>query len=114
MLATLPIAFWELSVGTWLLVKGFTPSPATANLTKVDLTDRSTGAWTSSAPRAQLRRTTATEDSRSRAAPGPPPSTVPGAHMITVEAVTKRNGPYIAVNDVERDLRRCDAPSWSH
>lgn len=36
MLATLPIAFWELSVGTWLLVKGFTPSPVTANLTRVD------------------------------------------------------------------------------
>src|SRR3954468_1610491 len=36
MLATLPIAAWELSVGTWMLVKGFTPSPITANLTKVD------------------------------------------------------------------------------
>jgi len=36
MLATVPIAFWELSVGTWMLVKGFKPSPVTANLTKVD------------------------------------------------------------------------------
>ena len=36
MLATLPIAAWELSVGTWLLVKGFKPSPVTAGLTKVD------------------------------------------------------------------------------
>jgi uncharacterized protein DUF4386 len=36
MIATLPIAFWELSVGTWMLVKGFKPSPVTANLTKVD------------------------------------------------------------------------------
>ena len=32
--------------------------------------------------------------------------------MITVEAVTSAIGPYIAVNDVERDLPRCDAPSW--
>jgi len=36
MLATLPIAFWELSVGTWLLVKGFNPSPVTADMTKVE------------------------------------------------------------------------------
>ena len=36
MLATLPIASWELSVGTWMLVKGFKPSPVTAGLTKVD------------------------------------------------------------------------------
>jgi len=36
MLATLPIAAWELSVGTWMLVKGFKPSPVTANLTSVD------------------------------------------------------------------------------
>lgn len=36
MLATLPIAFWELSVGIWMTVKGFKPSPITANLTKVD------------------------------------------------------------------------------
>ena len=36
MLATLPIAAWELSVGTWMLVKGFKPSPVTAGLTKVD------------------------------------------------------------------------------
>jgi len=36
MLATLPIAAWELSVGTWMLVKGFKPSPITAGLTQVD------------------------------------------------------------------------------
>ena len=36
MLATLPIACWELSVGTWMTVKGFRPAPITANLTKVD------------------------------------------------------------------------------
>jgi hypothetical protein len=36
MLATLPIACWELSVGTWMTVKGFKPAPITANLTKVD------------------------------------------------------------------------------
>lgn len=35
-LATLPIAAWELSVGTWMLVKGFKPAPITAGLTKVD------------------------------------------------------------------------------
>jgi hypothetical protein len=36
MLATLPIAFWELSVGIWMAVKGFKPAPVTANLAKVD------------------------------------------------------------------------------
>jgi Domain of unknown function (DUF4386) len=36
MLATLPIAFWELSVGTYMTVKGFKPAPITAGLTKVD------------------------------------------------------------------------------
>ena len=36
LLATLPIAFWELSVGIWMTVKGFKPSPITANLTNVD------------------------------------------------------------------------------
>ena len=36
MLATLPIAGWELSVGTWMAVKGFKPAPVTAHLTKVD------------------------------------------------------------------------------
>lgn len=36
MLATLPIAFWELSVGTWMTVKGFKASPITANITKFD------------------------------------------------------------------------------
>jgi hypothetical protein len=35
MLATLPIAAWELSVGTWMLVRGFRPSPVTAGLTRV-------------------------------------------------------------------------------
>lgn len=36
MLATLPIAGWELSVGIWMTFKGFKPAPITANLTKVD------------------------------------------------------------------------------
>lgn len=36
MLATLPIGAWELSVGTWMLVKGFKPAPVIAGLTKVD------------------------------------------------------------------------------
>jgi Domain of unknown function (DUF4386) len=35
MLATLPIAFWELGVGFYLTFKGFRPSPVTAGLTKV-------------------------------------------------------------------------------
>jgi hypothetical protein len=30
MLATLPIAAWELSVGTWMLVKGFRATAYTA------------------------------------------------------------------------------------
>jgi Domain of unknown function (DUF4386) len=29
LLAALPVAVWELSVGTWMLVKGFRPSPLT-------------------------------------------------------------------------------------
>ena len=32
MLATLPVAFWELGVGFYLTVKGFKPSPVTAGL----------------------------------------------------------------------------------
>lgn len=32
-LAALPIALWELSLGVWLIVKGFRPSPITADLT---------------------------------------------------------------------------------
>jgi hypothetical protein len=31
MLATLPIAFWELSVGTWMTVKGFRPTESAGN-----------------------------------------------------------------------------------
>jgi hypothetical protein len=29
-IATIPIFLWELSLGLWLVVKGFTPSPLTA------------------------------------------------------------------------------------
>ena len=29
-LAALPVAAWELSLGVWLIVKGFKPSPITA------------------------------------------------------------------------------------
>jgi hypothetical protein len=32
-LATIPIAAWELSLGLWLVVKGFKPSPITAAMT---------------------------------------------------------------------------------
>ncbi len=31
-LAALPVAAWELSLGVWLVVKGFTPSPITAGI----------------------------------------------------------------------------------
>ncbi len=31
-IATLPIFLWELSLGLWLVVKGFKPSPITARL----------------------------------------------------------------------------------
>ncbi len=30
MIAALPIAVWELSLGVWLVVKGFKPSPITS------------------------------------------------------------------------------------
>jgi Domain of unknown function (DUF4386) len=32
-LAALPVAAWELSLGVWLVVKGFRPSPVTAEMT---------------------------------------------------------------------------------
>jgi hypothetical protein len=31
-LAALPIALWEFSLGVWLIVKGFRPSPITAGM----------------------------------------------------------------------------------
>ena len=31
-LAALPVAAWELSLGLWLVVKGFKPSPITAGM----------------------------------------------------------------------------------
>ena len=35
-LAALPVAAWELSLGLWLVVKGFKPSPITAGMTAAD------------------------------------------------------------------------------
>ncbi len=35
-IATLPVAAWEFSLGMWLVVKGFKPSPITAELTAAD------------------------------------------------------------------------------
>ena len=35
-LAALPVAAWELSLGVWLVVKGFKPSPVTAGMTAAD------------------------------------------------------------------------------
>jgi Domain of unknown function (DUF4386) len=32
-IATLPVALWEFSLGVWLVVKGFKPSPITAGMT---------------------------------------------------------------------------------
>ncbi|MFY9927099.1 MAG: DUF4386 domain-containing protein [Streptosporangiaceae bacterium] len=37
-LAALPIAAWELSLGVWLVVKGFRPCPITAGMTAADTT----------------------------------------------------------------------------
>jgi hypothetical protein len=34
--ATLPVAAWEFSLGVWLVVKGFKPSPITAEMTAAD------------------------------------------------------------------------------
>ena len=31
-IATLPVAAWEFSLGVWLAVKGFKPSPITAEM----------------------------------------------------------------------------------
>ena len=35
-IATLPVAAWEFSLGLWLVVKGFKPSPITAEVTAAD------------------------------------------------------------------------------
>ena len=35
-LAALPVAAWELSLGVWLVVKGFKPCPITAGMTAAD------------------------------------------------------------------------------
>jgi hypothetical protein len=35
-IAALPIALWEFSLGVWLVVKGFSPSPITADMTAPD------------------------------------------------------------------------------
>jgi len=35
-IATVPIALWEVSLGVWLIVKGFQPSPITAEMTTVN------------------------------------------------------------------------------
>ena len=35
-LAALPVAAWELSLGVWLVVKGFKPSPITAGMAAAD------------------------------------------------------------------------------
>jgi hypothetical protein len=35
-IATLPVAAWEFSLGVWLVVKGFKPSPITADMTATD------------------------------------------------------------------------------
>jgi hypothetical protein len=35
-IATVPIALWEFSLGVWLVVKGFRPSPITAGMVEAD------------------------------------------------------------------------------
>jgi hypothetical protein len=35
-IATLPVAAWEFSLGVWLVVKGFKPSPIIAEVTASD------------------------------------------------------------------------------
>jgi len=40
-IATVPIFLWELSLGLWLVVKGFKPSPITAGM--ADPTSRRSG-----------------------------------------------------------------------
>jgi hypothetical protein len=36
LILVLPVALWELSLGVWLVVKGFKPSPITAGMTTTD------------------------------------------------------------------------------
>jgi hypothetical protein len=35
-IATVPIALWEVSLGVYLVVKGFKPSPVTAGMTAAE------------------------------------------------------------------------------
>jgi len=35
-LAALPVAAWELSLGVWLVLKGFKPAPITTGMTATD------------------------------------------------------------------------------
>ena len=49
-IATLPVAVWELSLGVWLVVKGFKPSPITAGMVAAQYSgDRSARTLTQSA-----------------------------------------------------------------
>ena len=38
--AVLPIAVWEFSLGVWLVVKGFNPTPTTVELDQVETNTR--------------------------------------------------------------------------
>jgi hypothetical protein len=38
-IAALPVGLWELSLGVWLVVKGFKPSPITAGMTAAGTPD---------------------------------------------------------------------------
>jgi hypothetical protein len=38
-IAALPVGLWELSLGVWLVVKGFKPSPSTAGMTAAGTPD---------------------------------------------------------------------------
>jgi hypothetical protein len=39
-IAALPVGLWELSLGVWLVVKGFKPSPITAGMTVTNSAER--------------------------------------------------------------------------
>ena len=69
-LAALPVAAWELSLGVWLVVKGFKPSPITAGMTAAE-------------HRARLPRRHRLTPEHGRAHQG-----VPGAVLAAVMATT--------------------------
>ena len=76
-IAALPIALWEFSLGVWLVVKGFKPSPITAGMTAIETPHAYQGAPTRPSSRfGRARRASALSLSKgsARRLLSPPPN----------------------------------------